>query len=79
MYIHSSPHNGFGIPAIFQRSFSFLDRVANILQTSHFMKIRQLGAELLNMDRQTYMTQLTVAFCDISNAPKYGASFLQPC
>jgi len=43
------------------------------------MKIRQGGAELLHMDRQTDMTKLTAAFCDISNAPKYVASFFQPC
>ena len=37
------------------------------------MKIRPVGAELLPTDRQTEMTKLTVAFCNIFNAPNNAA------
>ena len=36
----------------------------------NFMKIRPVGAELFHAERQTDMTKLTVAFRNITNAPK---------
>ena len=37
---------------------------------SSFIKIRQVGAELVLADGQTDMTKLTAAFCNFANAPK---------
>jgi len=46
----------------------FLYRLLKNAQTSNFKKIRPVGAELFNADRQTDMTKLIVAFRNISNA-----------
>jgi len=41
-------------------------------QTSNFMKIRPVGAELLHADGQTDMTYLTVAYRNFAKAYKKG-------
>jgi len=38
--------------------------------TSNFMKIRPVGAELFHADRRTDMTKLIIAFRNFANAPK---------
>ena len=40
------------------------------VQRRNFMEVCPVGAELFHADRQTDMTKLTVAFCNIANAPK---------
>jgi hypothetical protein len=37
---------------------------------SNFMKIRPVGAELLNAVWRTGTTKLVVVFCNLANAPK---------
>ena len=48
-------------------------------QTSSFIKILAMGAELFHADKQTDgqtdMTKLIVAFCNFANAPKMGFEF----
>ena len=39
-------------------------------QISSLIKIHPVGAELFHADGQTDMTKLTVAFCNLANAPK---------
>ena len=39
-------------------------------QISNFTKIRPVGVEFLQADRETYLTKQTVAFCSFANAPK---------
>ena len=47
-------------------------------QTSSFIKILAMGAELFHADKQTDgqtdMTKLIVAFCNFANAPKNSYS-----
>jgi hypothetical protein len=39
-------------------------------QTSNFIKIRPVGAELFHADRRADMTKLIVAFRNLAKAPK---------
>jgi hypothetical protein len=48
----------------------FLDSVSNNTLISNFMKIRPVGAELLNADGRENMTKLIVAFRNFANVPK---------
>ena len=55
----------------FKVNLSFLDEFSKNSQISNFMKIRQVGAELIHADRRTDrdVTKLTVAFRNFTNAP----------
>jgi hypothetical protein len=58
----------------------FLDRFSKNPQTSEFIKIRPVEAELFHEDRGTYgrtdMTKPTVAFSNFANAPKKNSQLL---
>jgi len=41
-----------------------------VLKYQNFMKIRPMGAELFRADGRTDMTDVTVAFRNLANAPK---------
>ena len=47
-----------------------LDRFSKKSQTSNFIKILPVGAELFHADEQTDMTKLIAAFRNFANAPK---------
>jgi hypothetical protein len=51
-------------------NLEFFIRFSKNTETSNFMKIRWMGAELFHAARQTDMTKLTVAFCNFSKAPR---------
>jgi hypothetical protein len=42
------------------------------------MKIRPVGAELINADRRTHMTKVTDGFRNFANVPKMSALFPLP-
>ena len=48
----------------------FLNKFLKNTQTSNFMKIQSVGAELFHADKQTDMTRLIVAFHNSVNMPK---------
>ena len=61
------------VPVILVRFYSnsnFRKRLSKSTQTSNFMKIRPVGAELFRADRRTDMATITVAFRNIANVPK---------
>jgi len=65
------------VPAVrfrFHWNLNFFNRFSKNTKTWNFMKIRPVGAELLQADRQTDgrtdMTKLLVAFRNFANAPK---------
>ena len=52
----------------FWRNLKFHDEY--LKNPSNFMEIRPVWAQLFDVDRQTDMTKLTVAFRNFANAPK---------
>jgi hypothetical protein len=54
----------------FNKTWNFLDRFSKITQTSTFMKIRSVGAELFHADGRTAIKKVIVAFRNSANAPK---------
>jgi hypothetical protein len=74
--ITSSPK----VPVILVRAWqklNFLDKFSKNTHILNFMKIRPVGAELLNADGQTDITKLIVAFRNFANVPKKVPDFLE--
>jgi hypothetical protein len=59
-------------PSGFKETWIFWADFRKKFQTSNFMKIRPLGAELFHADRQTDMTKLTVASINAPTKRKNG-------
>jgi hypothetical protein len=53
----------------FKRNLEFLNRFFVKTQISNFIKIRPVGVDFFNTDRQTNMTKLVVAFRNFVNTP----------
>jgi hypothetical protein len=69
------------ILARLQRTSNFLDWFSKNAQISDVRKIRPEGAELFlagQTDGRTYMTKLTVAFCNFANASNKTSFSVQP-
>jgi len=45
-------------------------QISKNMQVADLMRSRSVGAEMFHADRQTDMTELTVAFRNFTNAPK---------
>jgi hypothetical protein len=58
----------------FNVTLNFLDRCSKNTKISNLMKICPLVAELFHKNVQTDMAKLTVAFRNLTNAPKNGSS-----